>query len=337
MKSRARYGVDRLSNEAAVQFLLRLFDGVPGAVELTAIKPKGSTSHLPYNTWTDFIPEHYRGVELGEALLNMQALNEQAGFGVYYGTTVRRAVLPSGAGVDRGKEESALYAPCLWADMDFKATDKRPERSLSELVLLLSQMETPPSIAISTGGGVQALWLLEQPLDCTHYSASRVKLAIHKGLQAFVGSDSVANGDRVMRLPYYYNTKRETWVFVEVLWEDWVMRYALDAFERYVTAEPRPVARVVDSRDADKLPLWIAELLMSPPAQGERNATLYRMAATLKDIGWTQDRAAEVLRGFAGLDDRETEQTIKSAFTKAPRGRVAESRDDLRSIVRRSA
>lgn len=328
-----------LTIEAAATFLLNLFDGVPGVIEITAIKPKGSASHLSYDIWSDFLPEVGRGVEVHEALVNMQALNEQAGFGVYYGTASRRDLLPSGKGKvgSRGGEVSALYAPCLWADCDFKATDKRPDRSLSELELLFGQMETPPSIAILTGGGVQGLWLLEQPLDMTNYSTSRTKTAIHKGLQTWVGSDSVANGDRVMRLPYLLNTKRDPYVPVEVLWYDWSMRYPLAAFERYAIEAPRPVARVVDSRDADKLPMWIADLLLNPPAQGERNATLYRMAATLKDIGWTKERAESVLGGFAGLDEREVEHTIRSAYTKAPRGRVANNRDDLRSIVRKAS
>lgn len=323
--------------EAATDFLSTLFEDVPGVIELTAIKPKGSASHLPYDTWSDFVPDHYRRDELHESLVMMQSLNQQAGFGVYYGTTSRRELLKAGAGKPRGGEVAALYAPCLWADCDFKGTDKRPERTLAEMELLFGQMETPPSIAIYTGGGVQALWLLAQPLDCTNYSVSRVKTAIHKGLQAYVGSDGVANGDRVMRLPHLFNTKRETWVLVEVMWCDWSMRYDLAVFEQYAIELPRVTPRIVDGRDSERLPEWIADKLLNPPTVGDRNQTLYRMAATLKDYGWAADRATDVLRGFAGLDDHESERTIRSAYTKAPRGRVATNRDDLRSIVRKAS
>lgn len=58
------------------------------------------------------------------------------------------------------------------------------------------------------------------------------------------------------------------------------------------------------------------------------------MAGGLHDRNWTEQDALGVLRGFAGLDDKEIEQVVRSAFVRPVRGVIVKDRDGIRTAAR---
>lgn len=94
----------------------------------------------------------------------------------------------------------------VWFDADphkDKPFDEERQRLL-EFATQLKTGDNPPTYIIDSGGGIQAFWLFEQPLDAT---PDNVKLAesLGRGLAEQYDTDFVQNIDRIMRLPFTVN------------------------------------------------------------------------------------------------------------------------------------
>lgn len=271
-----------------------LLGWLPGWVEWTFIHP---TTHHVIVRWA-----HTQDWdELAAVADEAAALNDQ-GYGVFIGTCTRRSVRGEG---QRGRAQDAWFVPALWVDIDGR-DDLDPLLTFTPL----------PSIVLHSGGGVHAYWLLRRPAKPTE----DVKRML-RGLAVRLGGDTaVADFARVMRVMGSINTKPGR-NGARVLIEHWRpdLTYTLDAFKPFAHAEPAP--RQVQVPDTLKLdvPRWIEDLLAAPPGEGERNDTLFRMAAWLKDANWDEPTVQSLLRGFAGLPEREVEKTIRSAFNREKR------------------
>lgn len=307
--------MDRL---AAGDFIRSLFTDVGGPVELTAIR---NGRVVP-----DFLlGDECLADELSYVLPDLERLNEQ-GYAIYYGVSTKRASWVANGG--RGDERFAWRLPAFWADVDLK---RHEDEDLAAMFKRLHRFDPQPSLIVFTGGGLQALWLLDEPLECEDYLAHWKN--VNRGLQQAVGSDPVQDAGRLLRLPGSINHKYDAKPMATVMWHGWGTRYAPEVFERFRIAEPKPALRVPLPADTRlDVPDWIQDFMRQPPAVGQRNETLYRMAATLKDYGWSVGEVLGLLEGFAGLPERETQRTISSAFNRPPRG-VRPTRDVTNAML----
>lgn len=89
----------------------------------------------------------------------------------------------------------------LHVDID-PDSDETPKECKVRALDALSKHNPPPSVIIDSGNGIQAFWLLEEPitLDGSEQAYSRIE-AYNIALQKGLGGDSCFNIDRIMRLP----------------------------------------------------------------------------------------------------------------------------------------
>ena len=65
-----------------------------------------------------------------------------------------------------------------------------------------------PTYIIDSGGGIQAFWLYNEPVDATPETIAHNE-ALSRGLAQCYGTDAVHNIDRIMRIPYTMNIPTE--------------------------------------------------------------------------------------------------------------------------------
>jgi len=107
-----------------------------------------------------------------------------------------------------GKITDVSHAVALWADVDYyKGQEDR--RACFER---LTAFKPRPSVIVSSGGGFHCYW----SIPITEVS-EKLKNTL-RGLQRAVGSDSVHDFSRVMRLPGTLNLKNENKKEVKVVW-----------------------------------------------------------------------------------------------------------------------
>lgn len=85
-------------------------------------------------------------------------------------------------------------------DKDFKEERKR----LHEFAQDLAQGQNPPTVITDSGGGIQAFWMLSEPVPVTDDTRKQYE-ALSRGLADQYNTDKVQNIDRIMRLPYTWN------------------------------------------------------------------------------------------------------------------------------------
>jgi len=287
-----------------------LHGGLPGWTEISVIHPDIMHKPKMVALWARCTDGHRMAVNaLRAANANLH------GYGLYIGITTRKAEKSSH---ERGLIKDAMHIPALWVDLD--------GGELSSL----TEFEPTPSMILATGGGYHAYWMLrvaQYPNDIHR----RTMRGLAKALNADI---KVAEFARVLRALGSYNTKPERNMarVITLRWEpSW--RYGIEDFAHLAEVETE-VVRSSTPTVSDEVPGWISDYMKTPPARGERNATLYRMASTLKDIGWSEVNTLALVGGFAGLEDREIGTTVHSAYTKPARGQVVRSREDMRSVAR---
>lgn len=67
----------------------------------------------------------------------------------------------------------------------------------------LKALSCPPSVIVSTGGGIQAFWITSEPLAAKEFKARAVEL--NKTLAGMFGGDAVHSIDHAFRLPGFVN------------------------------------------------------------------------------------------------------------------------------------
>lgn len=131
----------------------------------------------------------------------------------------------------RGRIDTAIALPCLWADADFFKTGRAkvyPTRE--QLDRALAAMRLKPSIIVFTGGGYHVYWLLQEPVRANHRTKRLCKLwQLYLKLTHGKAMDSTADAARILRLPGTRNQKRGEIVQLVEFSPD--RRYLLEDFE----------------------------------------------------------------------------------------------------------
>lgn len=100
------------------------------------------------------------------------------------------------------RKENLSAAACLHVDLDCKDYPGTPDEQHSRIIgLLLEPKERPknvpePSAVWFTGGGYQAIWKLDQPVEVSVAEDLNKRLLI-----ALQGGPGTHNADRLLRLP----------------------------------------------------------------------------------------------------------------------------------------
>ena len=104
------------------------------------------------------------------------------------------------------KKENVEFINAVWIDADpAKDKDFAEERErLLAFAKSLRKDENPPTFVIDSGGGIQAFWVLKQPIKVTDDSRTLYE-AYSRALAEKYNTDKVQNIDRIMRVPYTWN------------------------------------------------------------------------------------------------------------------------------------
>lgn len=190
-------------------------------------------------------------------------LRHYQGQNIYFGVAIRRT-RRGGTLADCDK----VFA--LWADVDFK------ESSEAEARRRLEEFPIPPSIIVASGGGLHLYWLLAEAADVQAETDRLYDLL--RRIAHHIGADlSAAEPARILRVPGTLNLKYDPprSVLIELFQPD--RRYHLRAFEELLPEGP--------AGGRARGPFRVPEKIRD----GERNATLYRLARSLKARGLSEE------------------------------------------------
>lgn len=310
----------------AGEFLSLIFRrATTGFVEVCYLAPEKGQPPYPH-TVTQFRP-----LPVGEIADNPPAIaaRNSQGYGVYFGVTVSGVAKQVEERTDpktgktfsvqpRRHEEDAVLATVLWQDID----DVAPEAGYAQLL----RAPVPPSVVVTSGGGIHGYWLMNTPVELTPENREDFKRSMH-GLCNLCGSDAkVRDLARIMRLPGTVNTKpKRNGAVCEVL--DCIpVFYDYDVLgpelRRYAPRDVIRTTRHIPMSAVDKsLPRYVLDFIEHGAPQGERNHRLYVCAAFYRDHGYTQMQAESDLGPvLVGSDftHEEAMRTISSAFRGAP-------------------
>ena len=110
----------------------------------------------------------------------------------------------------KAKKEDVRDMAVLHVDIDPRKGEE-PAAARAAAIARLMAYRVEPSILIDSGGGVQAIWLLDEPLpiDGSIPAAEDAEL-YNQHLETMLGGDSCHNLDRILRLPGTINWKRKS-------------------------------------------------------------------------------------------------------------------------------
>ncbi len=94
----------------------------------------------------------------------------------------------------------------VWLDADPKKDlpFEREKERLGKFATELKISKNPPTYITDSGGGIQAFWLYDKPVDATKDAVIKAE-SLSRGLAEQYGTDFVQNIDRVMRIPFTVN------------------------------------------------------------------------------------------------------------------------------------
>lgn len=292
------------------EFLNHLFGYVPGYFEITMIDPDryhGIEPHIRTDSY-----------ELGREIPDWDKLHDynRRGYSIYYGLTSKRHRIRHER--TRSTEKDAWWVPALWAEVDLKAGDYD---SIDAIYTALCDLAQPPTVIIHSGGGLHALWRIK-PIEVTPDNFAAIKEVLRGIAVTIKGDTSVCELARVFRLPGTINTKSDRGGVVCHVVDAVPGEYTFDQFLDY-RALAQPVARPIE-RDlpsiptGDAVPHYIEWYAANGGLEHERNNRLNWAAHKLYTDGYPINDAhswiAPLARSF-GLDDREIEATIRSAYS----------------------
>lgn len=159
-----------------------------------------------------------------EAAAYALALDSQH-WDAYFGTASRRQ--------GGGKKADVVRLYSLWADVDYKHF-----KSDDEALVVLNGFELPPSYLVASGGGIQAYWLLAQPLDAAPATVAHAEALMLRLYQRLGGLDKVQDVSRIMRVPGTRNQKYPEKPLVTLELAAPERRYTLDQFEQVLPPLP---------------------------------------------------------------------------------------------------
>lgn len=313
------------------QFLRALFGKVDeGWLEVTFLAPEGVALYPRLKVAWSPLP-----LVVSDPTFDYLHEVNRMGYGVYFGLAVRKTkkdpvMQTNDAGrtykkYQRGHQSDALCITCLWADIDGVERKAGVDR--------LFEMDAPPSIMVSSGGGVHGYWLLDKPLAVTPDTMPDIRRTL-EGIALALGTGGdkkVRDMARIFRLPGFTNTKpgREGAVCEvdDILGTPDSLachRYEVlrDMYAPLGTPDAPRIDRYIPVELTDKsLPHRVQDYLTRGAPVGQRNAELFYCARAYNDAGMPMFQAVRELGARAsadGLQDHEIEHTIGSAYGYAP-------------------
>jgi len=249
---------------------------------------------------------------------------------IYFGVHPARR---KGTAKTRSRNTTIAAVNCLFAEFDAKDLGGDKTEALNHV----TKLSPSPSAIIDSGGGFHAYWLLEKPFILANDQDRTRARELQAAWVAFVGGDPGAKDlARVLRVPgtlnYKYDPPRPVAVFSQ--WVDLDLRHDLDYLakisqpEKPKQEQPAAVATVPQAVKDDRPHDWGEYFLKQAKLRasvGNRNKTGFWLACQLRDNGYTQGEADQVLRSYAtlapgdGYTQGEAEDSVKSAYTQPAR------------------
>lgn len=212
----------------ATTFLTELFTGLEhGWVHLFAVDRTTGEKTTRWNHVT----------KLDELILSATPLLPTSC--IWFGPATRRQQ----HGANRGTAAECEQITALWVDIDCAGPthanpDLPPDRAAARQ--LLDDYPHPPTAIIDTGGGIQAWWLLQEPLDreqaLTHLTRWGATWAKNAGQHDW-HIDNVFDLARVMRLPATWNRKDGATPVTVTHWHP-DRRYTIDELDQWLIDPP---------------------------------------------------------------------------------------------------
>ncbi len=212
------------------------------------------------------------------------ALTRAATSDTWWGVATRTRKLGGGL---RGGAEDCAYLPALWIDIDIAGPGHKTDKPLppdeAAARAILAGYPLPPTAIVNSGGGLQAWWVLDEPLPATdarpileRWGHTWQKIGAEAGFHV----DNVFDIARIMRLPGTTNRKlpdqpRPVW-----LTENHPdRRYGLDDLDQHLTEPPPSGAKVLTR------PEW-----NGPPRPGDAFNEAHTTSEVLAAAGWAHVR-----------------------------------------------
>jgi putative DNA primase/helicase len=209
-------------------FVREYFGGTEGQVYICAIR--NADSKLPRGEIDKICTRDLKAIE---SFIGKYDLKEREN-GIYFAA----ATLKPGA--ESRQSNNCHQFPSIFADID----DKNHDLSRAAVLQRLQQVESPPTLIVDSGHGLQAHWLLSEPSD----DADRI-VAARKKIQELTASDAVHDAPRIMRLPGTHNSKCGDWLEAKIVSHHPERRYSLEALQDWLDRQ-----RVIISHKRNERP-----------------------------------------------------------------------------------
>jgi hypothetical protein len=238
---------------------------------------------------------------------------------VYAGVATRRG--------EDGTKKGVCSASAVWADLDAKGGHTRESR-LEQLMVLPCH----PSMLVWSGAGWHVYYLLMTPAESPE-EMDRAELIMRR-LAAGLGSDSVHDRSRILRVPATCNLKYGEPRLVEMELCEPGRRYELDRLQGM--AESLAVGSGDSASGGSTTP---REVLAEPIREGKRNVARASVAGSLRNRGLDAATILDVLiqanfrRCVPPLEDVEVAQ-IAYSIARYPAGQPRYRRSPVRRIRR---
>lgn len=197
-------------------------------------------------------------------------VREHAARNLFFGVAARKTM-------ENGTAQNCGSLNALFADLDFKSTPEDAVRAK------LATFPLPPSIIVSSGGGLHCYWLLRELADVQE-EFDQLKTLLRRLARCLGGDLAAAEPARILRIPGTLNYKYDPPRRVTLESVDSARRYNLSDFDDFLPEEPEGEP----GGDRFQVPETIPE--------GERNDTLYRLARSLKARRMSSEAILAALR-----------------------------------------
>ncbi|WP_257539598.1 RepB family DNA primase [Sphingobium sp. CFD-1] len=177
---------------------------------------------------------------------------------------------------DAQEGEDVRDMAVLHVDIDPRKGED-PAAARAAAIARLDAFSPPPSIVIDSGGGVQALWLLDEPLFIGgHVPRAEEAECYNRHLEIAFEADSCHNVDRILRLPGTINWKRKPGREPRLANLLQFHNERVYSLAEFTAAQPRNVAPTTGQATVqlDGIPAPLASLDELPPAVTPRTRML---------------------------------------------------------------
>ena len=247
--------------------------------------------------------KYYSITELNSAIEFIRQADEK--HDVYFHVTTHSS---EHAG-DRGTNLSSRELVALWADIDFKDTQKPDYPSQEKVQELLTKLPLKPSIIISTGGGLHAYWLLKEIENSQEYPDVGKEWQRYLRNRLGAPMDSTGERARVLRIPTTHSKKRNQ--LVEIVDADYQRRYSIEDFQEFLLVPSIADENTLGSAEISKANLILNDT-HNPP-----NAKISTLCLTNQRFKMTWLRARSDLpdQTPSGYCMALANQTVKAGFS----------------------